>query len=451
MELVYVAVLLVFISSFYLVFLRNSVFGISFDKGCYPGFFVFYAFLVFIAPSAILLNLYPIEHFWVAFKVKQEVVFWVTVIVLLSYMLFIFNIWFVTRLFPRQFLFEFPELSSKDITTCRKFVYLSVFFAFCLILFAWLFSGAEHSFLFSIISGQGISQSRMELRGNQFTKFLGHFFSILSPLLMAMVASPAYKDKLVARVAMIVSILVIVTWGGNKGPVLSLLLIYFVTALTFGKVKFGVRFLMKCSVVLVLLLFFTYRVVLLQYPQLIEIPKFLDYFYQRVFVAQMIGVYEQFSLELRNSLYFFHGIPFASFFVDFPVFQKDLMMISEDRTDPSSIGIKNTFFVAEAYAMGGWLFIIPAIVIYSLNYAISFVIMVGVLNFCLIDNLSFNKCISAIVLFSYLSVTGGFSDLMLFKVTIMILILLLPIFFIGYLSRYKYIVKGRVWRAPGPL
>ncbi|GEM_PF-6792962 len=450
MELFYVIVLLFFIATFYLVSLKDSVFGISFQKGHYAGFFVFYTFLVFIAPSAILLNIYPIEHFWVAFKVKQEVVFWVTVVVLLSYMFFIANLWFIKRLFPKRFIFEYPELSNADKITYRKFVYCSVFFAISLMVLAW-FRGAEHSFMSSVISGQGVSQSRMELKSSQFTKFLGYFFSILCPLLMAIVASPVFKNQLISRAAMVVSIFIVVTWSGNKGPVLSLLLIYFACILTFSKVRFGVQFLLKSLLVSALLLFFTYRVVLLQYPQLIEWHKFLDYFYQRVFVAQMIGVYEQFSLDIRNSMYFLHGVPFASFFVDFPVFQKDLMMISEDRVDPGSIGIKNTFFIAEAYAMGGWLFIIPAIFIFSLNYVVSFVVMVGALNLCLAKNSGFNKLISAIVLFSYVGVTGGFSDLMLFKVTIMILILLFPVLFIGYLSRYKFVMKRTVSRTPDSL
>ncbi|HHU93949.1 MAG TPA: hypothetical protein GXX62_02520 [Alcaligenaceae bacterium] len=165
----------------------------------------------------------------------------------------------------------------------------------------------------------------------------------------------------------------------------------------------------------------------------------MDYFYQRVFVAQMIGVYEQFSLDIRNHLYFLHGIPFSSFFFDYPVFQKDLMMMSEDRIDPSSIGIKNTYFVAEAYAMGGWFFILPALFVYSINFSLSYLLILVFLDKFLVCNSPFNKIIVSVFLFSYLGVTGGFSDLMLFKILIMLLGLLSPVFLIAYLSRFKFV------------
>ncbi|HFG1877171.1 TPA: hypothetical protein ACGF2C_002037, partial [Vibrio cholerae] len=411
MELLLICLIIIFIVVFYHISMRKTIFGMSFKNGHYPGFFLFYDFVIYIVPSSILLNFYPIENFWVAFKVKQEVVFSTTLIVLLSYLLMIFVLSLITRVLPRYFEYERPYLSSSDTKIYQKFVVFSVVFSIALIVVAWLVFGTGHSFIKSISLEQSISQARMELKENAISKFLKYYFIILSPLLATILASPAFDGKRLYRFLLLFGVIVMASWGGSKGPLLSLFIIYFVTIATFSNYRLSVKSLLFGVFLLFLLMFLVYQVVLLQYPHLKNVTLFFDYFYQRVFVAQMIGIYEQFSLNIHSVRYFLHSIPFASFFVDVPVFHKDLMMISEGRIDPSSIGIKNTYFVAEAYAMGGWFFILSAVFIYAINFAISYLIVLFALNKFLVSNLSFNKIISAFFLFSYISVTGGFSDI----------------------------------------
>jgi hypothetical protein len=419
--------------------MSNSVFGISLTRGQYTGFFIFYDFLVFILPSTLLLNFYPIESFWVAFKVKQSVVFYVSVIILSSYSLLILLLFFFYKLKPSFFIYEEVYLVPNDVKVYRRFVFYNLLMSLLLIFFVWLFYGVGHSFSLSIFSNENIGIARMALNDNIITKFSKHFFTILSPILIIIVASPVFKEIKLLRVLSLLSILFLATWGGSKAPVLLLFLIYFATWATFSKFKISFISFIKVLFFTVILLFIVYHVVLLQYPHMTDLSVFFDYFFQRVFVAQMIGIYEQFSLNIHDTLYFLHGIPFSSFFIDYPVFHKDLMMISEDRSDPSSIGIKNTYFVAEAYAMGGWYFIIQAVIIFTLNLALSYVLLFKTLNILIANNKAFNKLISSIFLFSYISVTGGFSELMLFKVMFMMYILMFPVFVLAYLSRFKLI------------
>tara|TARA_A100001015_G_C14669875_1_gene586400 strand:- start:68 stop:631 length:564 start_codon:yes stop_codon:yes gene_type:complete len=162
-----------------------------------------------------------------------------------------------------------------------------------------------------------------------------------------------------------------------------------------------------------------------------------------VFVAQLIGVYEQFSLNIRDVNYVFHSVPFLSFFMDYSIFSKDLLLISEDRTNPLSIGVKNSFFIAESYAIGGWLFILPSIVIYSVNYMVSYLVMLFLLNRSLGNNLDFNKFVAAMFIFSYFSVTGSFSDMFLFKLVIMTSLFLSPILLVGWISSKNFVLYRR--------
>lgn len=439
--LIPVCFIILLILLFYLKFMSGSVFGVSLQKRQYSGFFFFYNFIVFIIPSSILLNIYPIETFWVAFKVDQGKVFFTTIVVLLSYFLMLLVLFFVYRLQPKYFRYESPELNCKDMGTYRRFVIYSVFASIVLIVLVWLILGVGHAFFISFTLDQSISQARMALTENIVTKFLKYYFIIVTPLLVTLIASPAFKGKPLSRVLLMFGALILGAWGGSKGPLLVLFLVYLVTWATFSNYKVSWRSLFGGGLLLLVLIFLVYLVVLFQYPHLNNVSGFFGYFYQRVFIAQMIGVYEQFSLGIANSLYILHGIPFASFLFDYPVFHKDLMMITEDRVDASAIGIKNTYFIAEAHAMGGWFFILPAVVIYSINFSFSYFLMLFALNKLLVNNPPFNKVIVAVFLFSYLGVTGGFSDLMLFKIMIMLFILLAPVFLLAYFARFIFVVR----------
>jgi hypothetical protein len=440
-EFFLVLLTILFILFFYFRYLSSSIFGIQPGRGYYPGIFFFYNFLIFIIPSSFLLNIYPIEHFWVAFKVEQELIFFITMLVLISYLILLVCLFVLVKSLPRFFNFTSPVLTSTQKAVYRRFVYYALFTSLALVVASWVFLGVGHAFILSIVFDEGLSQTRFTISKNLLTKFLKYYFIIISPLLMAVVASPVFESRRLERIIVILGIVFIASWSGIKGPILKLPLIYFFVWATFSGFKVGLKNIFKGLLFIFILMYLVYQVVIVQYTHLKELDLFFDYFYQRVFVAQMTGIYEQFSLNIHDIAYFWHGVPFASFFVDYPIFHKDLMMISEDHTDLSSIGIKNTYFVAEAYAMGGFAFILPAILIYAFNFAISYIIFVIALNKFLSANIEFNKLIAAIFLFSYLSVTGGFSDLMLLKIMIMLFILLSPIFAIAYISRFRFVLR----------
>ena len=144
------------------------------------------------------------------------------------------------------------------------------------------------------------------------------------------------------------------------------------------------------------------------------------YFINRLGVGQMGGVYEQFNLNLYDPRYVYHSIPFASLFLDYPVFQKDLMLVSEGILDPTRTGIKNSLFISEASAFG-WLYLILSPFIVGFNTAISIAIIALFLSkFYLSDRILSFK-ISTFLFLCMNALTGGFSEYMFFKSTIIIL------------------------------
>lgn len=434
MQVFYLTIFVVFICIFYAYVFRGTVFEVSLIKGSYPGFFFFYGFLVFIAPAIIVLNLYPIENFWVAFKVEQDDVYWISLLILISYLVMLLVLSLIVKSSRRNFGFNYPTLRKDRAVIYRKFVFRSVVICLVSICLLWFFGDVKHALFYSLMHGESTSIIRSALRNERETRYLGHFFMMLVPLVVPIIASPVFNGKRLQRYFLFVSVLAISSFAGNKGPTATAVLMYGVSFATFNRVKISFSMVVKLLFLLSVLMILVYYLVGIQYSHIESVSDFWLYFSQRVFVAQLIGAYEQFSLNIRNFDYVFHSVPFLSFFMDYPIFSKDLLLISEDRIDPFSIGVKNSFFIAESYAIGGWYFILPSIIIFAVNYMISYLIVLFLLNRCLGYNLEFNKFVTAMFIFSYFSVTGSFSDMFLFKLVIMSSLFLLPILLVGWIG-----------------
>ena len=135
----------------------------------------------------------------------------------------------------------------------------------------------------------------------------------------------------------------------------------------------------------------------------------------------MGGVYEQFNLNLNDTKYLYHSIPFASLFLDYPIFQKDLMLVSEGILDPTRAGIKNSLFISEASAFG-WFFLIISPFIVGINTAISIALVALFLSKSYLSNRILSFKISTFLFLSMNALTSGFSEYMFFKSTIIILL-----------------------------
>jgi len=417
--------------------LRGTVFGVQPNKGDYSGFFILYQILMYIVPSSIFLNLFEISDFWVAFKVEQDSVFVISLLILFCMISYYFFIAIFTRLFPLYCkLNDLPYTSKlKNAVTFNRLSLLACLFLICI---AYFIFGIGHSFSTALAGDVSVSGLRHELTERKEARVIKHLFIFIIPLLTAVLASPAYKKLKVEKTISLIVLVFIASWAGSKGPLLIVFIVFLISHATFNQIRLTFKSILKLVVFIGLILYLVYWVVLVQYAHLDNISLFMDYFYQRVFVAQMIGVYEQFNLWLHDYNYIWHGIPFASNFVDYPQYHKDLMLISEGRSDPGSIGIKNTLFIAEAYGMGGWYLLLLSPMITAFNFCLSFVWLTYLLNKVAFHNFEFTKRVVAISLFSYIGVTGGFSDLMLFKVTIMVTILISPfISLVSLISKLK--------------
>jgi len=174
-------------------------------------------------------------------------------------------------------------------------------------------------------------------------------------LLLALLLGLFGKEYLsrVERFLYIFLVLYAATLFGAKAPLIQVLMFYFIGTVSSGGYS-GFRVAATFSVFVVFIFGVIFFIAKVQYPDL-DAEGFLVFLADRLGVGQIQGVYEQFALRLSDWRYILIEVPFSGFFTDPPDFSKDLMMkTSGFYSHQNDIGVMNSFFIGEAYAIGGY-------------------------------------------------------------------------------------------------
>lgn len=202
---------------------------------------------------------------------------------------------------------------------------------------------------------------------------------------------------------------------GNKAPIVVSVVLFvlsYATSLS-GKISFlrisSTIFLLPVGGLLL------YFAVSLQMPGLTPV-EFGRYLLNRLGAGQMAGVYETYALAEQGSIpegaYYWHAIPFARFFVDYVDYQKMLMMVTEGYAY-EEMGVKNTLFIAEAYAIGGLPLAVASPLIVAFSTAIGLALLFKVLKWFFSSEVAVLFTVPLYLLTH--NITGGFSHYPLLK------------------------------------
>lgn len=421
------------ISVFYLTMLKNTVVGISTKKSNYIGLGFFLEVFGFIFPGIILITFFGPEHFWALFKIKSSESSLASFLLLFQILvLFITFLILSNTIFKKYVIFRPLYLTDEKllhVNYLAKAVFLSLLMFNAGVFFVY---GYKHALISAFFSGDSLSLLRYDNVDGKMPTFFVYFFFVNSYLLSSLSAFHT-RGK---RIFYFISALYFCSISGQKMPVANVVLIFIFSYMVINNSKINFSFIIKMTLIPVVMIFFLFYFVKLQY-QHYNFELFVDYFYNRVGVGFVAGYYEQFSLKLNDLNYFWHSVPFSNQFQTNPNFHKDLMMISENRSDPNTIGIKNTFFLAEAYAIGGAFLFIISPVIYAFNYLMSFVFLVFYTKkIALLHNDLSQVCIGFVFVF-FINLTGGMSDILFYKSPILIAIFIsLPLFLVFIWTRF---------------
>lgn len=417
-----------------LLFLTIIAFGflivLSLRKGTFLDFkniwsIIFYKQAVLILLPILLLTFIRVEDFSAFKMVNQTEVFFISSLILFSFFIFSLSFLILNRLLLK---YKHVNLSPRVYVYDSAVDYFSiaaVLSGVFLLIFSILFLGYKHAFITSIVSGVNVLHVRLQ---NAYSTNLPSQIAYL--ITVSYWIGAIYSALLATRKRYMSSFifftvgLILSSAAGAKAPVVNLFVfavmsyIYF-SSLSLKKIS-STKILFWSPIYFSVIFLILYYVVSLQIADL-NVSKFLIYLVERLGVGQMAGVYETFSINFLLPQSAWHMVPFANLFVDYPIFSKELMLFTENR-DFSETGVKNSFFIAEAYGMGGWFLMILSPIWMAFAYIIKIIIL------SLFLKSTFGESVRNIYLLPlfFLSTdpTGDFSSFAFQKGTLLLVIIL---------------------------
>lgn len=427
----FIIVLVVFFLIFF-IGLRGTVFGVSLATGNLAGLLLARELIFLVLLGVVLLELLGLNAFNVFYYVEADSVYWISWFIVYSLFVFLF----VLISLSRTRLLKLSFVSSVSFEGLQKLYFFGFYLSFVLtisLLVLFFVFDYKHAFLGAILGDSSLKELRMYNKYKvEISSVFVNFVSFVTVFLAIVMGASSFDRRILVRGCSLSLVLLSASASGEKAPILNVLIIYVLSYSSFHTGAFTIGRLLKTIIVGFAFLIFLILVVYMQFPDYTA-AQYGSYFFNRLGVGQISGVYEQFNLELRGDLYVFHAIPFASQFVDYIPFQKDLMVVTEDVKNANSTGVKNSLFISEALAIGGWWLAIISPFIVALNFALSYFFLSRLTLFFLISDRFILDRICPLLFLSISPLTGGFSEWLFFKLAIMyallILVLVVPFTF----------------------
>ncbi|MCH7337298.1 hypothetical protein [Acinetobacter sp. NIPH 2699] len=429
-EVAILGLLTISILFIFLYLLKDTIFGINFSRKNYNGILLSRAFLVVILFGVWSVYFLGVDSIPVFF-VKPESIFYSSFIILSTFNFFLISLVFFSKLFfHKYFLVEDSQLDLRN----GKFVLIifSVALLFCVLLMHAL--GAKHAVIASALTGNDLLNVRMENRyASNVPTMLASYLKFLYILVAALLAINFKNTKisLYNKIAIFLLICYSSTLYGGKAPLINCFLIFLFGYLYSTNQHINFWKLFKYSTPIVLIgSYILYYLTKIQFTDL-EPGQVIEYLLLRISTGQMMGVYEQLDLRIHDFEYIWRSVPFANIFLEYKEYSKDLMMYTwGSYKDAEEVGVMNSYFIGEAYAIGGMLFMLISPIVFGLNYCISIFVLIFILHriFGLEKNCSV-KVIGLSMAFLF-PLTGDIAGMIFFKQIIMYIVFLIPLIFV---------------------
>lgn len=399
---------------------RKTLLGINLSRGNLGGVVLLVNIGLFVLPGVVVISSMDVS--WVSqlrntrLPDARATSFWI----LYALTIFSFSTWllsFVLRRDFRQPLDAGARRPSNDRCQLRKLKYLlaaQILSASLVFVGSYAVFGLRHAVIETLVAGDGLLGIRLANRYEvgvpgpvlSYLTFMAYFIAVT-------LGRPELDMFRGLRGAGAVVALFLSTASGNKALPLYTVMLGMLSYFSYHGVT-RIKRKALATVALFILLFglIFFSMIYLQFGS-VTFDWIKEYLFVRVVLGQVAGTYEQFALGLGNTEYWWHAVPFASLFVDYPIHAKDLMVVSENVRDPSRTGVKNSLFIAEAHAMGG----LPLVLMSPLIVAVSYIVGFGIFRWLISKTFGisgFDKA-AFLIYAKMLSLTGDFSSFVLLK------------------------------------
>lgn len=408
---------------FYFYMFKGTLFGLSFNNNTFGGFLLAREVFVFIVLGVILFNIFGTEATNRYFFINDESIRFTEFYIFYALFVFTFVVGLLSKtVFKNYFVISKIGKHENSIIGSQKLLESVLFlliFIFCLF---YLF-GMKHAFLSSYFTGGSLISYRLHNSyGTSVPSVIMSLYSFLIVMYAVCIGiSSGYltKNKIFIH---IVFLLLFASFLGGKAPVVRSLILFFLAYVSVREFSFKkkIQFSIFSFICFFFILFF---VVKAQFGEL-SIYRFFNFIYLRLGTGQVQGAYEQFALQLRNFEYIWHSLPFSELLTNVPRFNKDLMMSTygENLSSRSDTGVMNSFFIGEAFAIGGIALVLISPVIVAVNYILiyffSYKIFIKYFNIRICQS----RLYIQLIIPSYIVLTGDFTGFLFGKLLFMVFV-----------------------------
>jgi hypothetical protein len=404
--------------------LKGTVFELSMKRDNFAGLFLIRDIFVLTVPGVLLVNHFGTARFSGLDHVSRESVAYISSYILVALGVFFLALgWLSRRPLLKDLRYAPPDGATANYDArLRVLTALFLSYGLCLLIASYSVFGVKHA-LFSVLLGdyESIKVVRLENRQSSGPSVVFSLLQFIYAVCAIMLASRAFDGRKLVRFCGIMLVLVFATLEGAKAPPFNALMLFVVSYLSFHHTRVSLRTVFASAVLIAGFIGLMFYSVQLQYPEF-DFARFLEYVFNRLGVGQVGGVYEEYNLKIQDWAYGWHAIPFANQFLDYPVFHRDLMIISEQVHDPTSTGVKNTLFIAEAYGIGGPVLAVLSPVILGSSFALSYCALSWYWRRLFIADRHVSSKVTSLLFVSFLSLTGGFAEWPFFKGVVLLLI-----------------------------
>jgi hypothetical protein len=426
-----VAIITVLIYSLLLLIaFRWTFLGISLSEGRFTGAMFLLKEVILVIPAIMIVPILGNTGIDIIHKPNDDDLFIATLVISYSSIAFSLTLIFLCLFCQNRVHFSPAGIDHFTVSMDGRSLVRRVSWSILLVL--WLvmaysifLGGGQHAFLgayYNDVSAGVIRHQNAAISGLSYIKHLIAIYTVLGGFLLS---SKALDRAWGFRLVLFGTCLFASGFYGSKAPPVIFLAALAVASLQRTVQAGAWRFLRISFVWGAVGVVAIVGISLLVYGQQ-EGFSLGGFLFKRLLIGQMAGIYEQFSLYIYDPTYAWHAIPFASLLTEYPIFHKDLMLISEGISDPASIGVKVTHFPAEAYAIAGWIGVALAPFILALSFLLNYFLMLFFLSKFLITNRNYAIMITSLLMSFFLVTTGGVTELVFFKLTILMCILLMP-------------------------
>lgn len=411
-EVIVVIFLAVIVFSVLYFGFRKTHFGLDFGKGlAWP--LLLYREMVMIFAALLLLGCYGASSFEGAIlNLSDGDIFWISLVVVYAVLVFSIVLAFCSRIFRIPFDLSIKRRALCDVRV-KKIADAALISGVSVFLFSYAFLSYKHALLSSILSGGNLVSIRLaNAYASGLPSQLANIMAVAA--MIAAIFSSVYlqRKEYLRYFAYLLGAIFLATSPGDKAPGLMCIVISVLSYLSIKSTLPSFK-----SVFFSLFVYFplmyglTFFLASLQINEL-SLADFNIYLLNRLGVGQMSGVFETFSISRVEGDFFWHMIPFASFFADYVPYDKTLMMVVEGY-DFDAMGVKNSLFVSEAYGIGGWTLVFLSPIIVGVSYALGMKFLFEFFSYFFGKSVAVIYAIPLYVLTS--SLTGGFSSFPFFK------------------------------------